>query len=375
VRAAAPVTCVTPPDAARAYADRMKPTPEVTIVVVPRERFGMAQESLESIYRHTRVPFELVYVDGGAPAAQGRWLDAESQRLGFRLIRTPHFASPNEARNLGIAATRTAFVVFVDNDVVCTEGWLERMLECAHETGATAVTPLICEGWPLHTRVHQAGGHFTEDAARFLAAPHGERQIRDELYAQGLNRDAVDPPFVRGPTQLCEFHCLLVRREYFARAGQLDEGMLATREHVDFSIGLLQAGASLWFEPASVVTYVYPNRHRPMQWADWPYFLVRWSVDWQVRSLDRFMTKWGVDLAREDERRFAHRNLGWRHFEGLVRPRLKRVPLLARAPFARRVLAAAMSRTIRLGSRMLVAREDRKRANPAPERLAERVGT
>lgn len=352
----------------------MTDTPEVTIVVVPRERFGMARESLESIRSTTRVPFDLVYVDGGGPAALTDWLDAESRRLGFRVIRTPHVASPNEARNLGVAASRTPFVVFVDNDILCTDGWLERMLECAHETGATAVTPLICEGWPLHSVVHQAGGHFTEDAARFLSAAHGERQIRDELYAQGLKCSEVDPPFERTPTQLCEFHCLMVRREHFLRTGPLDEALLATREHVDFSIGLLQSGASLWFEPASVVTYVFPNRHRPMQAADWPYFLVRWSVDWQIRSLDRFRAKWGVDLSREDERRFAHRNLGWRHVEGLIRPRLKRIPLLDRAPFARRVVAAVMSRMVRLASRLLVALDDRRRATPSSTRL-ERVRT
>jgi GT2 family glycosyltransferase len=344
-------------------------SPEVTIVVVPRERFGMARESLESIYRHTRVAFDLVYVDGGAPAEQARWLDAESQRLGFRLIRTPNFASPNEARNLGIVAARTPFVAFVDNDVVCTDGWLERMLECAYQTGAAAVTPLICQGWPLHTVVHQAGGHFTEDAERFLRAERGERQIRDELYAQGERVDQVDPPFARSRTQLCEFHCLLVRRDHFTRVGLLDEGLLATREHVDFSIGLLQAGATLWFEPASVVTYVHTGRHRPMQVSDWPYFLVRWSVDWQVRSLDRFRMKWGVDLAQEDTRRFAHSNLGWRHFEGLVRPRLKRLPMLDRVPFVRRVAASVLSRTVRLASRMLVAREDRRRTNPDPRRF------
>lgn len=342
----------------------MTRSPEVTIVVVPRERFGMARESLESIRANTRVPYELVYVDGGGPASHARWLDEASRQFGFRVIRTAHVTSPNEARNLGVAASRTPFVVFVDNDIVCADGWLERMLECAHETGATAVTPLICQGWPLHTVVHQAGGHFTDDAARFLSAPHGERQILDELSGQGRNCDEVDPPFARTPTQLCEFHCLLVRREHFTRTGPLDEDLLATREHVDFSIGLLQSGASLWFEPASVVTYVFPDRHRPMQAADWPYFLVRWSVDWQVRSLERFRTKWGVDLARVDERRYARRNLGWRHFEGLVRPRLKRMPLLERAPIVRRVVTAAMTRTVRLASRLLVAVDDRRRVQP-----------
>jgi hypothetical protein len=41
--------------------------PEVTLVVVPRERYSYTRESLESIYRHTSYPFDLVYVDGNSP--------------------------------------------------------------------------------------------------------------------------------------------------------------------------------------------------------------------------------------------------------------------------------------------------------------------
>ncbi len=32
-------------------------------MVVPRERFSCAQESLESIYQHTQIPFKLVYLE------------------------------------------------------------------------------------------------------------------------------------------------------------------------------------------------------------------------------------------------------------------------------------------------------------------------
>ncbi|MEQ9667577.1 glycosyltransferase family 2 protein [Coleofasciculus sp. G2-EDA-02] len=41
--------------------------PPTTIVVSPRERFSYTQTSLESIYEHTHIPFNLVYVDGNSP--------------------------------------------------------------------------------------------------------------------------------------------------------------------------------------------------------------------------------------------------------------------------------------------------------------------
>jgi len=41
--------------------------PLTTIVVVPRERFGFAIKSLESLFDRTEPPFHLVYVDAGSP--------------------------------------------------------------------------------------------------------------------------------------------------------------------------------------------------------------------------------------------------------------------------------------------------------------------
>ena len=40
--------------------------PQVTIVVVPRERYQFARESLESLYENTAFAFNLVYVDNNS---------------------------------------------------------------------------------------------------------------------------------------------------------------------------------------------------------------------------------------------------------------------------------------------------------------------
>ena len=92
----------------------------VTLVVVARERWSYARESLESIYQHTRHPFELVYVDGRSPRHLRRYLETQAQEKGFRLLRTEHFLTPNGARNLGLNQVQTKYVVFVDNAALGT---------------------------------------------------------------------------------------------------------------------------------------------------------------------------------------------------------------------------------------------------------------
>ena len=69
-----------------------------TIVVVPRERFSAARDSLESVLENTEDPFELVYVDGDSPRSLRRWLEGMAEEHGFKLVRRDRYLSPNEAR-------------------------------------------------------------------------------------------------------------------------------------------------------------------------------------------------------------------------------------------------------------------------------------
>ena len=132
--------------------------PAITIIVVPRERFSYTQQSLDSIYQYTSLPFELVYVDGGSPKSVQRYLRETAAEKDFTLLRTEHFLSPNQARNLGLSQVKTDYVLFIDNDVHVSDGWLEKLWQCAQETDATVVCPLTCIGKPLHGTVHLAGG-------------------------------------------------------------------------------------------------------------------------------------------------------------------------------------------------------------------------
>src|SRR5690349_2107735 len=100
-----------------------------TVVVAPRESFSRSIECLQSISAHTSPPFELVFVDAGSPPRVARRLERCAADLGFTLLRSPHFLSPNEARNVGFARVDTEYTVFVGNDVLVTHGWLAPLVD------------------------------------------------------------------------------------------------------------------------------------------------------------------------------------------------------------------------------------------------------
>ncbi len=305
--------------------------PRVTIVVTPRERWGMAKEALESIYVATDIPFELVYIDGRSPAWLSEWLDQESAKRGFRIVRRDRYLTPNEARNLGVAASDTEFVVFIDNDVVCAPNWLGQLVAAADETGAEITAPLVCEGKPLHARVHQATGTFTYDKAAFYAAPHGERQLEDVMTFHKEDREKVKDQMKRSPTDTAEFHCMMVRRSLFDKIGPLDENLQATKEHIDFCIAAGQAGAKAIFEPSSVVTYVFPSRADPMTDDDLPYFLLRWSPKWQRQDLNYLKEKWGLNNGGELAEVSQPSYMRMRHFQGVVNPTIRKIPVVRKS--------------------------------------------
>jgi len=334
----------------------------VTIIVSPHERFGVAVESLQSVAKETRAPFRLVYVDAGSPLA----VSAEIARLcaanGWTHLRIDGFLTPNQARNRGLREARSRHVVFLDNDVIVAPGWLDALVRCAEETGAEIVVPLTCQKLPLHTEIHQAGGSFAADPQRFFANPTAEQLIEREHHLQG--EKVADVTLERGDTQCCEFHCALVRRDVLLRHGGLDEGLMATREHIDFSMTVLRDGGRLVFEPASVVTYVFPNRASPLRREDWAFFALRWSPQWQRRSLEHFSRKWGLGDGSYFRKR--EKALSWRHNIGIARPLVRRTPLLTRAPGVERIAAGLVTRVLGMWSGAMALAHRRR----TPPRIA-----
>lgn len=284
--------------------------PNVTLVVSPRERFSYAQTSLESIYEHTQMPFKLIYVDGNSPKLVADYLAAQAVERGFELVRVDHFLTPNQARNIGLARVDTPHLVFIDNDVVVSPGWLEALVQCADETGADIVGPLTCQDEPVHETIHFANGE-----ARIIVDVKGRRRLREKMCRQGQRVAQVAHKLERTPAELVEFHCMLVRRDVFERLGPLDEGFLNTKEHVDLCMAVTQTDGSIYFEPTSMITYV-PGIS--WHWTDLNLYMLRWSDAWEKASLVHLKDKWNLS----NDIYFSHKYkaLGWRRRKMILAP-------------------------------------------------------
>ncbi|MFN6568719.1 glycosyltransferase family 2 protein [Dendronalium sp. ChiSLP03b] len=261
--------------------------PQVTIVVVPRERFSYTKFSLEGIYAHSDIPFKLIYIDANSPQPIKQYLEQQSHEKAFRLIRTENYLCANQARNLALPYVDTKYVVFIDNDVQVTPYWLKKLVQCADDTDAWVVGPLYLDGvHGIETQnIHMAGG-FCE-----FQQEDGKLDLREQRYFAKNLLPAVKSQLLREQTQLIEFHCFLVRTNVFNQIGYLDEKLMNLGEETDFCLSVRAVGGTIYFEPASTVIYVLPA---PLAWYDIPYFWLRWSDAWNKTSLSHFQQKWGL---------------------------------------------------------------------------------
>lgn len=304
-------------------------SPQVTIVVVPRERFQFTQDSLESLYENTQYPFKLIYVDNNSPKQVRDYLAAQAEEKGFELVRSQHYLSPNQARNVGLQRLKTPYVIFVDNDIMFSSGWLSALVACAQETGATVVGSLVCQYKPLHTIVHCIGGDYMAPAeyAKFSQGelgPNGtltevgQWTIREQTYFQNCPIAEIGDQLKRQTTGFVEFHAMLVRASIFNRIGLLDEGFSCTKEYLDFCMTVTRAGGLIYFEPTSVVTFLTHPPAPRLERADLPYFMLRWSDEWERDSLLHFQTKWNLAESSYFQKRY--KKLGQRRRKEIIKP-------------------------------------------------------
>lgn len=210
--------------------------PAVSIVVPAYGNAGETLRCLGSIaLARVEASFEVVVVDDGSPAGS---LDALAGVAGLEVVSS----SPNRgfvaACNLGAARCRGAWIVFLNNDTVVTDGWLDRLLETAAgrpRAGAVGARLLFEDG-----RLQEAGGIVWSDGSAHNVG-------------RGLHPDAPAYGYVRA-VDYCSAACLLVSAPLFESLGGFDEAYSpAYYEDVDLAFRVRAAGREVLYEPRAVV--------------------------------------------------------------------------------------------------------------------------
>ena len=97
--------------------------PLTSIVMVTHNQLAYTQACLESLFRFTCEPFELIVVDNASSDGTAEFVESTKAQL----IRNSENRGFPAAVNQGIKAATGAAVLLLNNDTLLTTGWLERL--------------------------------------------------------------------------------------------------------------------------------------------------------------------------------------------------------------------------------------------------------
>jgi GT2 family glycosyltransferase len=212
----------------------MEKAPSTAVIVCTRDRPEQLEGSLRAILASDFGPFELLVVDQSRDAGALKSISARLTDGRLRVIRDEG-AGLSRARNAGIAASRSEFVVFTDDDCEPRADWLQRVvgaLEGDESAGVVfgTVSPAPCD---------------PRDGFIVGYAPLGRRRLRGRLAKRHDGGIGANMAF---------------RRAALEAVGPFDEllgagGYYPSCEDGDMAYRVLCAGWSLLHEPDAVVVH------------------------------------------------------------------------------------------------------------------------
>lgn len=264
---------------------------QVTLVVVPRDRFSSVAACIRSIVQHTTVPFRLVLLDFGYSRATLAEVSQASGTIPCEVVscgRTiPMTAFKNVLKRIG-----TRYVAWVDNDTYVTAGWMEALLERADQ-GARVILPITLEreGLDGDPRQLPLRNHISHAELRRVRVDGEEYVFDHKPYRRAAPEEL---PTDAHTVDFFELHTFFAETEVLR---QLDLPDMVVREHIDIGIQLHRQGIPIWCEPRARVHF--DNIHERPTLDDLKFFFYRWDEKLIDRSHARFQQRWGYRFYNE----------------------------------------------------------------------------
>lgn len=174
--------------------------PGLASIILPiRDNLELTRTCVEALYRHAEREFELILVDNASSEdISGLATELDSSHPGVTYIRNARNEGFGFASNQGLAAATGEYLVLLNNDVVVTPGWLERLitlLDSADDIGLVGPRTNRASGPQVVRNASYDGIAGLDAYAEGFAREHaGEHRFLSRIVAlcAVLNRDALD---------------------------------------------------------------------------------------------------------------------------------------------------------------------------------------
>jgi len=205
-----------------------KPKKLTSIVVLCYQALAYTKQCVASLLDHTGGDFEIILVDNGSDDGTPSYLrQVADEHSNCHLIENGENLGYAAGNNQGVAAARGEYIVLINNDVIVTDGWLDRLLYSAERDPKVGIV-----------------GPMTNRISGTQMLP--EVNYDTETLA-GLGKFAADlankQSHIAVPNWRAVGFCVLIKRDVFTKIGGLDERFgRGNFEDDDFCIRAMLAG-------------------------------------------------------------------------------------------------------------------------------------
>jgi glycosyltransferase involved in cell wall biosynthesis len=210
----------------------------VSVVVVGRNNFEETSKSVESVLTHTDKDVEVILVDNGSESGVLENLIDKFRDTRVSILPVGANRSLGEGSNIGAESATGEILVFLNNNVMVTENWLEPLvheLQASPDVGSVGPKFLYLDG-----SIREAGA-FLDRNGRSVQRGKGQDsragRFSDKREVQYLSKD-----------------CFAIRKRDFLKVGGFnfvyEPGNYAD---ADLCFSLRAAGLTALYEPESTV--------------------------------------------------------------------------------------------------------------------------
>ncbi|MBD5779237.1 glycosyltransferase family 2 protein [Pelagicoccus sp. NFK12] len=224
-------------------------SPQVTFVSSLHDCLSYTQAMLRSLEASVDLArHQLVLIDDASSDGTSDFLDSLENRPEITILRNSENLGFAASNNKAAAAARHPILVFINNDLEFSEGWLAPMLEALSHAPQAGAVGNVQRNFATGL-VDHAGIFFDLDGL----PTHAHKNRRQPPRGKLLERNAVTAA------------CLAIRAETFRSVGGFDESYRNGCEDVDLCMKLKKAGYRLYVALDSVIRHhisISPGRNR-----------------------------------------------------------------------------------------------------------------
>lgn len=230
---------------------------DLTVIMVPFERFSPFAKAVDDLYKTMDVPFNLIVVEGNAPESVRASLEkCKRKHKNITIIYSTRQTSVGAAINLAVPHLKTQYAFIIDNDVRIPRGGISGLLKGAAENQFGIVCP-----------------------QNYAVLARGEKAENSKVQSLGVRT------------------CFLISREAIIRLGKFDETMTPFTMEIDIRMSAEELGIRIWSDTSTCIELESENFL-------WPEDAALHSFQWnEARVMDSFKgleKKWGIRLQMQD---------------------------------------------------------------------------